>query len=87
MVVTIGNYELLVKDEIDGGESHHGCRGCFYEHEPDEVCVDVGDDIEPQLDESMFHSLFGGCGLRNSILIQDTPQSILTYLQEKLKDG
>jgi hypothetical protein len=86
MVVTIGNYELLVKEEIDGSEHHHGCSGCFYEHEEDAVCRDVGDDIEPQLDASLFHPVFGGCGLRNSILIPNTPQDILTYLQEKLSN-
>jgi hypothetical protein len=84
MVVTIGNYEFLVKEEHISFDGHHSCSGCFYENEPNAVCTDVGDDLEPQLDESMFHPIFGGCGLRNSILIPNTTEGLLTYLEEKL---
>lgn len=82
MAVTIGNYEFIAKEEIGGA----GCHKCFYEHEPDAVCKNVGRDIKPQLDENLFHPAFGGCGLRNHILIQDTPHDLLTYLEEKLND-
>lgn len=78
MVVRVGEYEFLVK------ESYDMCHGCFYENEPVAVCQDVRGDIEPQLDSSLFHGIYGGCRLEKHILIRNTPQDVLTYLQEIL---
>lgn len=78
MVVTIGNYEFLVK------ESYDGCQGCFYCKEPFSVCDHVRSDIRHQLPDEYIENSLGGCRLRNSILIENEPQSVLTYLEEKL---
>ena len=82
MVVTIGDYELVVKEELGGA----GCHKCFYCNEPDAVCKMVHNDIKHQVDESLFNPRFGGCGLKHHILIRNTPQDLLTYLEEKLND-
>lgn len=80
MVVTIGNYEFLVK------ESYDGCQGCFYSKEPVSVCDHVRSDIGYQLTDEHISVALGGCRLRNSILIQNRPQDVLTYLEEKLNN-
>jgi len=78
MVVKVGEYEFLVK------ESYDMCHGCFYVKEPTAVCNDLRHDIANQIEESSFNRQMGGCQLENHILIRNTPQGVLTYLQEIL---
>jgi hypothetical protein len=77
----IDDSTYILKDSVNDG----GCVGCAYNGDSwsSAKCGNVRNHIEPHLEDQ--HDT--RCGLGEYVIVEDTPEGILKYLDEMINDN